>query len=1144
MSLQCEYCKIKLNLIFDTQTHNSYLPCTVKFQSDPQNGEEVQTSENTKDPCQPRYGSHITVSGNGSCGFRKADSMSLLATQTESVSESPISAPNISDTSSFVRKETEFISESAQEFFLGSQTRLLARDSNENGNFQPSLDSSPDPTLKSVKSSHTYKQSSSCTLLDSVPISPSPSFLQDFNKSEKVSSSRCQTRKTSQALRSNLSQHDSGKNSVLESNLKLRGRGFDKTSALDRTTWTVQRQRIGNGGLKNAIMRSQSQGLLDNVCWIGTIGRATENLSEQTRIAIEKKLYHEYQCTPVFVKNDTLHGHYNHYCKKIFWPTLHYELPDNYKSKNYQENSWNHYKQLNEAISDKIIACYQDGDTVWVNDYHLFLVPKLVREKIPNARVGFFLHVAFPSSEVFRCLAARKELLEGLLGSDCIGFQTPEYAKHFLQTCNRILTLDTTPTGIKLDRKTISVVVEPIGIDPENLRLSLLDPEVIQWRKMLRARWPNSKLIVGRDKLERVRGVKQKLLAYEKFLLSHPEMIDTTVLIQVCQINNTDIQLENEVTTLVDRINSLKSNLAHPEPCVFLHKDIEFTQYIALLTEADAFAVTSIREGMNLTCHEFIYCNQKLSPLILSEFTGAAAVLGEEAILVNPWDLKEMAEAFNAALNMEETEKKRHWIILSDLVKNNTCCKWATDFLVEIDIAWNERQRHQLDVIPPLNESKLREDYHRIKNNYRVFYLELDSEPLIVENSTSHNFGTKFLLKDFPDRAYSRDFKASEHESEYSIARRPSSSPAGKSLSHHHFSVHKRSASVRGWSESQLLPSFKGYKSNDAHASYSSSQLKLSLLTELASDPRNIVYVASQYSRATLESMFKHVPNLGLIAENGAFLRHYKMEEWTSLVDWEETREWQEILIVMMKGTVEQLHGAQIEVKGSTVELCFKNCADKFRVDALIGELLNHINDAFAFYSLHAVLRHDIVIISSNRHKKISAIKWAFYEDYERLKYISLGGSPMNIELMFIAAESGKNENDLVFEWGNSLLGGVHDLDTYSIPSASTRGSSRVHSHTPSRIPSRTASPLSESHPQWYPDNWIRYDGSVSGGSDMLSSGSEMSRIETFSTSKSTFKVPIVYTVSVGGPGTSAQFMADGTNGLLRVLRNVIQHEK
>lgn len=290
-------------------------------------------------------------------------------------------------------------------------------------------------------------------------------------------------------------------------------------------SWSVEPGFQGNGGLVNAIRGRDGsrEGESSQKIWVGTLGFPTDALGENRKEEIHEKLENEYESLTVFPTDRDLDGHYGHYCKTILWPVFHYQIPDHPKSKAYEDHSWEFYRGLNQSFADKIISSYKRGDVIWVHDYHLLLVPGMIRKMLPDAKIGFFLHAAFPSSEVFRCLAARKELLEGMLGANLVAFQTREYAQHFLQTCSRLLTVEANGEGVQLDDRFVNVSNQPIGIDPPQMDQLKGEPEVLEWVKVLQERYEGKKLIVSRDKLDNIRGVRQKLLSYELFLNKYPE---------------------------------------------------------------------------------------------------------------------------------------------------------------------------------------------------------------------------------------------------------------------------------------------------------------------------------------------------------------------------------------------------------------------------------------------------------------------------------------------------------------------------------------------------------------------------------------------------------------------------------------------
>ncbi|RPB28867.1 trehalose phosphate synthase [Terfezia boudieri ATCC MYA-4762] len=503
-----------------------------------------------------------------------------------------------------------------------------------------------------------------------------------------------------------------------------RRRSSAESGFLKNASWFIEPYDQGNGGLKNAVSAALDAKVIENRTWVGTLGIPTDQLSEQARAEIDVKLRDDYDSLVVYCKDADFEGHYAHYCKEMLWPVFHNQIPDHPRSKAYEDHSWCYYVALNQAFADTIVRDYKKGDQIWIHDYHLLLVPKMIRDKIPDAKISFFLHVAFPSSEVFRCLAVRRQLLEGMLGACLVGFQTPEYTRHFLQTCSRLLYVEATPNGIQLEDRFIHVTSDPIGIDPVSLGLRRKEPAVEEWIKIITERYRGKKLIVARDKLDHVRGVRQKLLAYEQFLDKHPEWDGKVVLIQVALSTTENYDLQNQVSDIVTRINSSHANLAH-SPVVFLHQDISFSQYIALLTIADALVVTSLREGMNLTSHEFVYFqDKKHSPLILSEFTGSAAFFKNAHIPVNPWNNRQCAEAFVRALEMSPEEKKKRWEILYNAITHHTATNWVSGFMTKWDEAYEEEQRRGLSTIPRLSSKKLGECYS--SSNKRLIILDYE----------------------------------------------------------------------------------------------------------------------------------------------------------------------------------------------------------------------------------------------------------------------------------------------------------------------------------------------------------------------------------------------------------------------------------
>ena len=519
-----------------------------------------------------------------------------------------------------------------------------------------------------------------------------------------------------------------GRQGVTQPRALARSDSHDRVFA--HAGWKVVSADQGNGGLRNAAEAAAREGKLGDYTWVGTLGMPTDALAGTQQLQdIEDNLATEHDMLSVFCSDKDFNGHYSHFCKQILWPVFHYQIPDNPKSKAYEDHSWKYYVNVNQAFADKIVKNWKRGDVIWVHDYHLLLVPGMIRKKLPDAKIGFFLHVAFPSSEVFRCLAVRKELLEGMLGANLIGFQIHEYTRHFLQTCSRLLGAEATPDGLQLEDRFVDVVNLPIGIDPISLSQHREEAEVKKWMDIMRERYAGKKLIVARDKLDHVRGVRQKLLSYELFLNKNPEWRDNIVLIQVALSTSEKSELDATVSDIVTRVNSSWANLAY-QPVVYLKQDIDYAQYLALLSIADALMITSQREGMNLTSHEYLYCQdgkiseKKHGSLILSEFTGTSSLFGGNELSVNPWDYRACADAIKTALEMSDEEKERRWSKLHEVVNHHTGSHWFTEFMSRLDRVYDEQHRHDQTSVPRLSMSTLIQQYKSTER--RLFILDFE----------------------------------------------------------------------------------------------------------------------------------------------------------------------------------------------------------------------------------------------------------------------------------------------------------------------------------------------------------------------------------------------------------------------------------
>ncbi|KAI3177573.1 CAZyme family GT20 [Penicillium roqueforti] len=498
-------------------------------------------------------------------------------------------------------------------------------------------------------------------------------------------------------------------------------------SSPSNAEWVVKAAEQGHGGLQNAIHAAENSSLLKNKTWVGTLGMPTDSLADSTRTDIAETLQDVYDSLTVFVSDNEFEGHYTHFCRAVLWPALHYQMQESPRHTEYDGYSWVQYLKLNKAFAETIINHWKPGDRIWVHDYHLLLLPGLLRERLPQAEIGFFLHTPFPSSEIFRCLIHREELLNGLLGADLIGFQTEEYCNHFLHSCSRLRRLEVSVNQVHLNHRYVRVVNSPLGIDPSSLYTLRQSTEVKGWIHSIRHKYQGQYLIVARDRLDAPGGIKQKLLAYELFLKTYPAWRGRVVLVQVMSSASEIPELEAQISKIAMRINATYSTITH-QPLVLVKQDISHFQFIALLSVAHIFMATNLREGMNLTSHDFIHCqdgqlsSHKHGSLILSEFVGSASIFCGHKLLVNPWDYKQCADVIKSALEMSAGEQKLNWNFLLDCKSPYTALKWHTGLQDALTKAHEIQQIRQTNHPSPLSPTDLKRSY--LAARARMFFLE------------------------------------------------------------------------------------------------------------------------------------------------------------------------------------------------------------------------------------------------------------------------------------------------------------------------------------------------------------------------------------------------------------------------------------
>ncbi|KAH9956645.1 glycosyltransferase family 20 protein [Russula dissimulans] len=431
---------------------------------------------------------------------------------------------------------------------------------------------------------------------------------------------------------------------------------------------------------------------------------------------------------PLLLDDKVAHGHYDMYCKQTLWPLFHYLLwqdvsPTSLSASFSADEHWAPYEQANTAFARRILDIYRPGDLIWVHDYHLLLVPKLLRLLVPDIFVGLFVHTPWPSSEVFRCLPRRKEILDGMLGANLVCFQTYSYSRHFTSSCVRVCGYEVAARGIDVQGHVTAVMHTPVGVDADRVSQDLARPEIQPKLQSLLKLYAGKKIIIGRDKLDVVKGVVQKLRAFAKLLRDYPEWIGRVVLIQVTSPALSDSpKLERQVSELVSSINGEFGSLDFI-PVHHYHQMIKKDEFYALLCAADLGVITPLRDGMNTTSMEFVIAQGKTkrSPLILSEFMGISSEM-IEALQINPWNLDDVAAAMHRGLLMSQAEKETRHAKLYSVITTHTSQTWAmtlVKFLLGVvDAQGVARQT------PVLPTQHMLEHYSRATK--RLFLLDYD----------------------------------------------------------------------------------------------------------------------------------------------------------------------------------------------------------------------------------------------------------------------------------------------------------------------------------------------------------------------------------------------------------------------------------
>ncbi|GER32259.1 trehalose phosphate synthase [Striga asiatica] len=631
------------------------------------------------------------------------------------------------------------------------------------------------------------------------------------------------------------------------------------------------------------------------VIYVGSL-KAEIEAHEQEEVA--QRLLDDFKCVPTFLPPEIQKNFYYGFCKQQLWPLFHYMLPMcSDHGDRFDRQLWQAYVSANKIFADKVMEVSNpEDDFVWVHDYHLLVLPTFLRKRYNRVKLGFFLHSPFPSSEIYRTLPVRDEILKGLLNSDLIGFHTFDYARHFLSCCSRMLGLDYESKrghiGLDYFGRTVYIKILPVGIHMGRLESVLNLPSTCSKVKEIQERFKGKQLILGVDDMDIFKGISLKLLAFEQLLLQHKEHRGKLVLVQIvnpARSSGKDVQeAKKETYSTAKRINDVYGSPSY-EPVTLIDRYAPRYEKTAYYAMAECCIVNAVRDGMNLVPYKYIVCRQgsssveqsmglkldspRTSTLVVSEFIGCSPSLSG-AIRVNPWDIDAVAEAMNVAVTMPEAEKQMRHEKHYRYVSSHDVAYWARSFMQDLERACKDHYDKRCWGIG-------------LGLGFRVISLSPSFRKLSVDHIVSAYKRTR-------RRAIFLDYDGT---------------------------VVSQSSMVR-----------------------SPSREVVDVLNSLCGDCNNTVFIVSGRGRESLSDWLGECEKLGLAAEHGYFLRWEKASDWESLAS---DIDWKEIVEPIMRQYTEATDGSYMEVKESALVWHHQDADTDFG-SCQAKELLDHLENVLA----------------------------------------------------------------------------------------------------------------------------------------------------------------------------------------------------
>jgi trehalose 6-phosphate synthase/phosphatase len=487
------------------------------------------------------------------------------------------------------------------------------------------------------------------------------------------------------------------------------------------------------GGLATGLQSVHSEG---NSLWLGWSGLHEEDVTPEAAAELKRSMLEQENCVPFQLSAKDFEEFYLGFCNEAIWPLFHY-FPNR---AHYLTSQWEAYSRVNRRFFDELRPFIEAGDTVWVHDYQLMLLPRLIKESYPDVSVGFFLHIPFPSYEIMRLMPWREEIMAGLMGSDLLGFHTYDYVRHFISSARRLLGYEYSLGYLTAGQRLVRADVFPMGIDYEKYDSACRNPTVIKSHKDVRKRVAGTRTILSVDRLDYTKGIPERIKGFDLFLDQHPEYREKVGLFLIVAPSRTEVAEYKDLLKLIQELVSA-ANGKHGSlgwtPVQFFYRSFSFEDLCALYMEADLLLVTALRDGMNLIAKEYLASRRdNTGVLVLSETAGAVHELGE-SLMINPNDIQGIAEAIHTGLEMQSDEQKRRNVVMKRRISRYNVRFWAQDFMAKLDeVREFQRVQTSRNMIETVQDRMLKE-YRAAKQ--RILFLDYD--------------GTLVGFKDKPEKA-------------------------------------------------------------------------------------------------------------------------------------------------------------------------------------------------------------------------------------------------------------------------------------------------------------------------------------------------------------------------------------------------------